>query len=1166
MFDERALIAQFESAQPDEVIHLLNRPSLDEEQALRAHLGDALYQRMHVLALRCRIQRERERLKGNVVIMPGFLGSELIMPGENGGPDDRLWLNLPRIMAGGLERLRLADDGLTGNHARDDFQPGGTVKRQYGELILSLARNWNVKEFNYDWRKDIEQIAGSLLARINNWFGVDAPVHIVAHGMGGLIARVFLKDQKARWKTMKPASSKLSGGRLLMLGTQNHGSYMALQAITGLSDLVLGLTMIDHHHDVSDLLKIFHSFVSLYQMLPSPLLDKRLEKLYQAETYGELHISRRHLDRARQTQERLSDAIDPERMIQVLGYGFRTVIGITSLDAVTQSSGYQVSAEGDGTVGLDTGLLRDSEGDPVDLTTYFLKEDHAGLVCSPMLLARIDELLQTGRCGGLESARPTHLDQLEAPPQDGPDQGPQPTGNHRSNRTRIAAHHLHTRGATSSLPRITEDERILSESLLRGLTVPVAMGPKRSNRNPASEVPKIELDVVYGRIASLDYDEFVSLNGSHPIDAIAVGHYVGGKPQGQELELDESISLALLDRLGAGKEHIDDSDLLLSQYYERGIIRGELGQPFFLDDPRAKNPGSRLIVVAGMGVPGRFGVPELSVLVRELVWSVGRLGKRHLAVAHIGTRSGTLSIEDSVAGWVKGIKVAFTGVDESKHLLVTKITFVASDPLKIPRYQDAILKEKVKVRDRLEIVYEKPSKEEMDVLRKEGERRELQALRELQKRRSTNPDSNSAAPTRVTLGLDRKTYRFGAIAEDASISERVVPIDPELVEQANRELAAESDPDMQLERGRFLERLVVPNELREMMTSGAPLVMMLDSAAARIHWEMVATTDPVQSIDSAQANRPAAGESFGTFELGSYFLGTSRGLTRQLRTTFAPPPEPPPPPRRVLRVLVVADPADDARLPGAEAEGVEIAELFESYNTVDSPAPTNHVEVVRLIGPREATRTNVLRELMIRSYDVLHFAGHCIYDKKEPDESGWLFSNGARVSAKELTRIDRVPKFIFSNACESGVTPDRSDQRSVALAPTFAESFFERGVSNFVCTAWPVDDTAARFFALNLYAQLLGLQRAEDGGDHYGSVSPVAMVTAMKEARLAIATVEGGIRTWGAYQHYGNPYFRFFAPPKPATGETNCQGPSRAKPEGQAMTRAPRRRCHACKT
>jgi hypothetical protein len=152
-----------------------------------------------------------------------------------------------------------------------------------------------------------------------------------------------------------------------------------------------------------------------------------------------------------------------------------------------------------------------------------------------------------------------------------------------------------------------------------------------------------------------------------------------------------------------------------------------------------------------------------------------------------------------------------------------------------------------------------------------------------------------------------------------------------------------------------------------------------------------------------------------------------------------------------------------------------------------------------------------------------------------------MFSDGGRLTASELRRIDRVPRFIFSNACESGVTPDRSDKRSVDLPPTFAESFFAQGVSNLVCTAWPVDDAAARHFALALYAGLLRMgefapqppTRASSLRDgEFPEVDtpaePMVMYEAMRYARLAIANAPGAARNWGAYQHYGDPFFRLF--------------------------------------
>jgi CHAT domain-containing protein len=167
---------------------------------------------------------------------------------------------------------------------------------------------------------------------------------------------------------------------------------------------------------------------------------------------------------------------------------------------------------------------------------------------------------------------------------------------------------------------------------------------------------------------------------------------------------------------------------------------------------------------------------------------------------------------------------------------------------------------------------------------------------------------------------------------------------------------------------------------------------------------------------------------------------------------------------------------------------------------------------------------------MLRRYDILHFAGHCVFEwKAAGNRSGWIFNVKRKelLSANELKRIDRIPKFVFSNACESGVMPDRASDRNDQLAPSFAEAFFNRGVANFVCTAWPVDDVAAREFALTLYSNLLGLRGTT-------LVPPVPMHQAMQRARLMIAATPNGRSTWGAYQHYGNPYFRLFYEQKKA--------------------------------
>lgn len=652
------------------------------------------------------------------------------------------------------------------------------------------------------------------------------------------------------------------------------------------------------------------------------------------------------------------------------------------------------------------------------------------------------------------------------------------------------------------------------------------------------EPPPVEIGLVWGEI-----DAFGVEGARWPVDAVAVGHYLGVTPHGAELALDRAISSHLFRRNGRRAAR----PLLLTQLAQRGVIRGDFGQPFFVRDPRPSGRGGaadRVVAVAGMGPPGRFGEAELTVLARELCWSLGLMGKKHLATVLIGAGEGNLPVGEAVHAWVRGVKHALSGAVEGEGTHVRRLTFVERDPQRVVAIRAAVLAEKAELArtNRLRVHYRGPSAEDLGSPQFEKERRRFERVEwERWRERRERPESEVA--TRVTIEVGGGRYRFGAITATASVPQREVELDPALVMRANDELAAESDPAMQLERARFLEELLVPDDLRATLYTPAPLVMLLDPTTARIHWELLAPPDTAPAAASPEhARGPGGGDGTdGDADGAPHFLGTSRGFTRQLRSTFAPPPEPPPPARRVLSVLVVADPAEDAPLAGAQQEGREVADLFEAFNKVWATSK-NRVRVVRLLGPAEATRTAVLRHLMLHTYDVLHFAGHCSYDARRPQSCGWLFSGGERLAVGELTRVDRIPKFVFSNACESGVTSDRPRPPSSGLAPSFAEAFFARGVENFVCTAWPVDDGAARHFALTLYSSLLGL-RAEDGeASRWSPVAPRPMHAAMRAARLEVARWPRGHCTWAAYQHYGDPYLRLFDLEAPAAEAHGAEG------------------------
>jgi hypothetical protein len=1144
MFDEKVFIAQVEQAQAEGFADLMTRPSAEQEKALRAHLGDHRYQRMHAMALRGSVARAAGRTKGNVLVLHGSMGSELSIIGPN--ERTQIWVHALRLMDGQLSRLRLAE-GRAGRAASENIHATGIMKRHYGELLLTLAQQWSVRAFWYDWRRGVEYAVLGLQGRLADWFDEQDPIHFVAHGLGGRIVRTLIQRDPARWEGCRGDKKEDSGGRLVMLGTPHHGSFTIPQLLAGIDPLTKQLGRLDRRHDDGEIQAVVSSFPGLYEMLPSPVLMPQLEPLFKAETYAPVRVSPRHLKAALQGYESRQDPPDDGRLVQVVGFGQPTLSGLTDPSRVRERDAYRASYAGDGRVLLDLAELRTSGGSGQPIPTYYVKENHGTLTANEQVLSALDELLDTGATSLLDDRLPAGEDLRRDARNSLRKAGEQCAASlgQRVERLRIRA----TRDTSAGVGYVTFDERSAEELITRDvLSLPVRAQAANLEMPPPA---KIELAIGHRLIHDHDLS-----SGDLPIDAIAVGHYEQVKPAGAELQLDRAISDALRPA-GAAKANggAGQDSGILTQYTERGIIRGELGQPFFLPDPRVPPDGpggGRLIVLAGMGAPGRFGTPELTVLARELCWSLGRMGKKHLATLLIGAGYGNLTEAEAVEAWIRGIKHALSGTVEGDDRKLERITFIEADGAKIRRIQDAILeaKRRLKEQKRLEIEYRRLSRDELEAIGTKN----LVADR-------ARPQSADPPPTRISYGFEFGSFRFGAITQDASIPEREIPLDGKLVDQANDELAGEWNPAMQLERGRFLERLLIPRELRDQLSTRTPIVLSLDATTARIHWELVAQP---QFSDVDGPDGPVAPEP------GRDFLGTSRGLTRQLRTTFAPPPEPPPPPSRVLRVLVVADPAEDAPLRGAQEEGVEVADLFAAFNLAYGSAVGSKVLVTALLGPREATRTNVLRRLMLHSFDVLHFAGHATYN---PDtrSSGWLFSDGELVTANELNRIDRIPKFVFSNACQSGITPDRSEQRSVDLAPNFAESFFARGVSNFVCTAWPVEDVAARTFALTLYQQLLGLSPASGGSGRYGKARPQPMHVAMQRARQEVAERPfNGSRTWGAYQHYGNPFFRLFQPsmltgrggagarrPAPAPQETATKAKSSAATSSTADASLP---------
>ena len=1061
---------RIESASTEELVQLFRNPSSEEEAYLREYYGNSEYNYLRRVSLR----GERASSRGNAVVLHGIMGSALSL--QEPPDDDRLiWIHIWRLIRGELESLGVTPDF----HSDKDIAPAGILKRWYSRLLLELrAGGWNVQAFAYDWRLDLDGAADSLSRRVDQWFGPDEPVNLIAHSMGGLVSRSFIRRYPERWA---------KGGHLIMLGTPNHGSFSIPQVITGALPMVRKLAILDLDHSTEELTRIFNGMPGIIQMLPSPYRMPEMKRLYQSDTWNSSGVTPKILELALSHHGKLADVVDGNRMHYIAGFDEVTKCGVADWSKLDSPSGYVDTLDGDGSVPHKLGFL---EEDGQRIPTYFVRVKHGALPNHPEVIEATQQILETGTCD-LPSRLPASRSLSELTRKIESARESERVEEETVSRLAIELRNLSKASSPGDLPpgwRETRARDIVVDDFLSG-TAPVSRDGSLPTPTPGIPftAPSLEVRLVHGEIEKSDI--LVP-----DCDALAVGAYVNVLPNG---------ALAALDRAIQGDR---DNEPVIRSLIEKRMIGGGLGQNFVIPDPR--KPG-RIIVIAGMGQPGECGEAELTILAQNLFWMLDRMECRHLCTVLIGGGEGNLKQPKALRAWLNGAARALGEISRSgRKPVLSRLTFIeyfAANFLFLNRALEKAAGSESR-REKLEISYSPPPESDLIKITEKAEAiavnmakqkfRKALDLGEGAEASRPGSDGNGRATVRMTVRLTGDSYEFAALTHEASVPKREIEVDPGLIEEVCQDLVSGGSPDRQANSGHLLSHLLLPRDFRrKIFQPSAPIVATVDRSTARIPWEMMATGVAGEGID-----QPA--------------LGTQFGLTRQFLTPFAPLPDLLTSTGTTLKVLIIADPAENAPLPGAMKEGDTVLNHFERFRKRIRERGTGDVEIVSLLGPREATRVEVMGRLIRESFDILHFAGHCHYDAMDPSRSGWVFSGDTILSARELNRVDRVPRFVFSNACESGVTPHHW---SPAPAPSFAEAYFARGVRNFVCTAWPVDDRAALTFANTFYEKFLGDEKND----------PAPLHQCMTEARRRTAMEgEGGCETWGAYQHYGDPHFQ----------------------------------------
>ena len=343
--------------------------------SLREYFGARALEELAALAAQAKAKQAKRRAEPRVLIVPGMMGSRLCDGARRGAAPRTarprlLWVDPLRIGAGRLTQLALPSGRA--------IRPWGVLLFSYARLKLRLAiEGFDARFFAYDWRLGIDVLGAALAAAVA---AAHQPVILIAHSMGGLVARVAA--QRLPRRAVK---------RLVLLGAPNRGALAPVLALRGTYPFVRKLSRLDLMHSPEDLAaEVFSTFPGLYHLLPPQraidfdLLDPgcwpSAGPRPDAQLLGSVASARAGM------------APPDERMVQIVGVNRETVVSVRRTPAGFE---YGSSRNGDGTVPVAMALLP-------GLKTYFAEESHGNLANSPRLVGAIIDLASGGSTRALQ--------------------------------------------------------------------------------------------------------------------------------------------------------------------------------------------------------------------------------------------------------------------------------------------------------------------------------------------------------------------------------------------------------------------------------------------------------------------------------------------------------------------------------------------------------------------------------------------------------------------------------------------------------------------------------------------------------------------------------------------------------------------------------------------
>ena len=951
-------------------------------------------------------------------VLPGILGSNLKIG------DERIWLGWRLV--NGFKRLAYDPN--------DDVAPDGPIGIYYDDLATALFSDHDVKPFAFDWRRPIlaeaKRLAEAIAAALDARKTSRQPVRIIAHSMGGLVARAMQIVDPATWNRMMQSD----GARILMLGTPNGGSWTPMQVLSGddsFGNLLINVGAPFATNGSRQLIAGFPGFVQLQAGLLDglgtekawrDLAESDLEAIRARSTWHNLGLQLAQFEWGIPPQAVLDDAVklrrrlDTQRDKDLVSWADKVLLVVGK--AAGTPAGYEGSRNGDrGLVYLEVsdgdGRVTQESAELPGVATWLVDSDHGSLPRYKAAFEAYRELLNTGGTEKLARVSATGIARQRATETVGP--------------------------VARSRPARLRVRQSPPQSELDVLSSAAARAPQAA---PASASLRIE--VVNGDLTFM-------------AEPLLIGHYRSSSLSGAEAAIDNVLSGAMNASL------------------QRGLYATSAGTyQIFLNltrDPEKLMPLPAAVIVAGLGPEGELRSSDLVATVRQAVigWSQ-RLTERSpiatgfaLATTLLGSGGSGITPGQAAQLIAQGVREANEKIAETD---LANAQWPRVDQLKIIELYLDRASDAWNALQTLAISAPGSYTVAPTIARETG------ALRRPPEAGYRGADYDFISALVLTTKDDSQEISYTINSKRARNDVRPQPMQVRLIENLVTTASNNTNTDTQI--GRTLFTLLVPPDIESFLGGSTAAVLELDQGTAPIPWEAL------ESPTASNRQKP--------WSIRTKLLRKLRMTTPDIAVNSATADD------DILVIGDPAcDRESYPILLGARDEAREVATYLTAATTYPDDRKFAAPRVTSVIsgpnpGDPEPGMTEVINAAFKKTWRIIHVAGHGEQPKKTDkgiETRGVVLSRGSFLGAHEINALRVKPELVFVNCCHLGAGPpgrllEPTNYGYAQFASSVAQALISSGVRCVIAAGWAVDDAAATVFAKEFYHALLGGKRFID--------------------------------------------------------------------------------------